>query len=307
MSGLGYNIEDIIEEISPTEFGVGFGDPDQPFYAVPVDESVQPALRVMISDTWKAMQECSEGPERYEPSEKYSVTEHIFLPTNDVMVRRLRNLHEAKNLPIGTKVLRKEFNAVSCYFTRITDRSGRRLTAVRRATQFKGVLKSKLVTISDCMELVKDNVFKLDKDFDLLIDSENIHILHPSGLENICKLQDEILRSVPKNIETLQKDLSFVNFETIKEYAMRHARCARSLSAICSQEHMKNIDKDALVKHCKKTGVEITYSNGKIVVGGGDKNIVGFLEVLDRRRYTTELKQGDVERFSAPSRRRINT
>jgi len=305
MSGLGCNIKDIIgEEVSTTKFGVGFGDPDQPFYSVPIDGSVQSELRDMISDTWKAMQECTETPERYDPSEKYSGTEHILLPTNDVMVKRLRNLHEAENLPIDSNVLREKFNAVSCYFARITDRSGRRLTAVRRATQFKGVLKSKLMIFSDCMELVEDNVFKLDKDFDLLIDSKHIHVLHPKGLENIGRLQDEILKSVPKNIETIRKDLPFVDFDPIEKYAEEHPRCARYLAAIRSQGHMQSIDKNAFLKHCEETGVEITHSNGKIVVDG--VNIMRFLGVLDRRIYPTRFKLGgDVEIFTASSRRRI--
>src|SRR2546426_481228 len=73
---------------------------------------------------------------------------------------------------------------VFCYFARLTDSKGRRLTALRRATQFKGVLKSRLLRlVTDSLKLVEDHIFKLDRDFDLLIDSANVHILRPSGFE----------------------------------------------------------------------------------------------------------------------------
>ena len=55
---------------------------------------------------------------------------------------------------------------------------------------------------------------------------------------------------------------------------------------------------------CNSTGVEIDDSNGRIVVPDG--HVVGFLEVLDRRRSDVELVTGRPEQFKAASRRRID-
>jgi hypothetical protein len=75
-------------------------------------------------------------------------------------------------------------------------------------------------------------VFKLDNDFDLLIDSANVHILRPSGFEFAGKLQQAILDAVPNNIKSIAKDLAFVAFDGIEAYARKHPRASLNLILI---------------------------------------------------------------------------
>lgn len=294
-----------LESVTVTEFGVGRDDGNgQTFVAVPVDADVQAALREMAQATWDAMQTVEHGPAKYEPAEKHGGTEYLYLPLMDDMASSLRALHEAANLEIDGGAL-EEPTDVFCYFVRLTDKKGRRLTALRRASQFKGVLKKRLIRfVSDALKLITDDVFKLDSDFDLLVDSANVHILRPSGFEFAGKLQQAILDAVPENIKAIRQDLAFVDFGSIEAYASRHPRAARHLASICAQSETKNIDKVALKKLCKSTGVEVNDSNGRIVVSAGHE--MGFLEVLDRRRYELELVKGQPERFKASSRTKLN-
>lgn len=53
----------------------------------------------------------------------------------------------------------------------------------------------------------------------------------------------------------------------------------------------------------KKTSLDKLESNGKIIVE--EDAVLGFLEVLDRRRYELELVKGSSERFKAASRSRL--
>lgn len=297
-----------LNHVKLTEFGVGRDDGNgQTFTAVPVDISVQTALREMVQATWDALQVIKKehGSSKYEPSEKHSGTEYLFLPVNDDMVTPLRDLHEAANLAIAANALVNPAE-VFCYFARLSDNQNRRLTALRRATQFKGVLKSKgrlVRMLDDSLQIVEDTLFRLDSDFDLLIDAEKVHILRPSGFEFAGKLQQAILDAVPENIEAIQQEIDFVEFESIATYAAKHPRAARYLASIRGQEEMNNIDKAALKKLCKNTGVEVNETKGKIVITTGHE--MGFLEVLDRRRYELELVKGKPERFRAPSRKPI--
>jgi len=147
-------------------------------------------------------------------------------------------------------------------------------------------------------------VFKLDTDFDFLIDSANVHILRPSAFEFAGNLQDAVLAAVPQNIGAVQKDLPFVDFAGIEEYASKHPRAARYLASIRSQKETKNIDRAALRELCKTNGVEVQVKNRKVTVADGHE--MDFLEVLDRRRYRLELVKGAPERFRAGSRQRID-
>ena len=295
-----------IKNLTATEFGVGRDDGNgQTFVSLPVDADVQNALRDIVSATWQAMRKDADDPPRYEPSEKHGSTEYLHLPLNDDLAASIRKLHEAANLPLDADAL-ADSTTVFCYFARVTDVKGRRLTALRRATQFKGVLKSRLLRfVTDALKLIEDRVFKLDNDFDLLVDSQNVHILRPSGFEFAGQLQDAILNAVPKNVAAIQKDLAFVDFAAIQAYAGVHPRAARYMASIRAQKVTKNIDKNALKRLCKDTGVEVKESKGKLLVG--NDHIMGFLEVLDRRRYELELVKGTPERFRAASRRKLDT
>jgi hypothetical protein len=299
------NLDFDLGNVTVTEFGVGRDDGNgQTFVVVPVDAEVQTALREMVQATWDAMQQDMDGPAKYEPSEKHGSTEYLTLPLADGMASSLRDLHGAATLDLEATAL-DEPSDVFCYFVRLTDKKKRRLTALRRATQFKGVLKKRLIRfVSDSLKLIDDRVFKLDSDFDLLVDSATVHILRPSGFEFAGKLQQAILDAVPENIKIIGTDLPFVEFGGIEAYAGKHTRAARYLASIRGQEETKNIDKSLLKKLCKQTGVEIAESKGMVIVADGQE--LGFLEVLDRRRYEVSLVKEKPERYRAASRKKIN-
>jgi hypothetical protein len=292
-----------LNAVTTAEFGVGRDDGNgQTFSLVPVNGEVQEALREMVDTTWQAMA-ATDDPPQYEPSEKYSAGEYVFLPLAHELAEQMRTLHLADNLPIDASALQNP-GELFCYFARLTDKNQPRVTGLRRATQFKGILKNRLIRfLDDTLTLIEDQVFKLDTDFDLLVDSANIHILRPSGFEFAAKLQDAVMKAASDNIKVIQHDLKFVDFSGIEEYANKHPRAARYVASVRSQKETKNIDKTNLKKRCRENHVEIHEKNGKITVPDG--HIMGFLEVLDRRRYQLELVKGSPERFRADSRRKL--
>ena len=90
---------------------------------------------------------------------------------------------------------------------------------------------------------MEDKVFKLDSDFDMLVESTGISILRPSGFEFVGELQEAILGAAPANIKKIESDLPFVDFSSIESYATSHPRAARYLASIRVQKEAKNIDK----------------------------------------------------------------
>ncbi|HHM5929707.1 TPA: Kiwa anti-phage protein KwaB-like domain-containing protein [Pseudomonas aeruginosa] len=295
-----------LNHVKLTEFGVGRdAGTEQAFVVVPVDNKVQVALREMTQSTWQAMQKDENGPTKYEPSDKHGSVEYLYLPLTDDMAAGVRDLHQAVNLPMNVKALTTPADVFG-YFVRLTDDKNRKLTALRRASQFKGIVKNKgrLVQMLDnTLQIVEDTVFKLDNDFDLLIDAKNVHILRPSGFEFAGKLQQAILDAVPENIAAIKTELPFIAFEGVEQYAVKHPRAARYLASIRGQEEMKNIDKSSLKKLCKNTGVDISESKGKVIIADGHE--MAFLQVLDRRRYQLELVKDKPEKFVAGSRKAI--
>lgn len=299
------NLDFDLDNVRSTEFGVGRDENNgQTFVRVPVDAGVQDALKDMAKATWARMEDKDTNPSRYEPSEKHESSEYVYLPLGDDLAERMRQLHEAQNLPSDSGAL-QDPSAVFCYFARMTNTNGKRLTALKRANQFKGILKSRLIRlVTDALRIVEDKVFKLDSDFDLLVDSDNVHILRPSAFEFAGRLQEAVLAAVPQNVRSIQRDLPFVDFSSVESYAKKHPRAARYLASIRADKGTKSIDKQALKRCCADAGVDIKAIRGKLVVQGGHE--IDFLEVLDRRRYTLELIKGTPERFKAASRRKLD-
>jgi hypothetical protein len=295
-----------LNTVTLVEFGVGRDDGNgQAFVAVPVDAKVQTALREMTQATWQAMQQDEDGPTKYEASDKHGSVEWLYLSLADDMAAGVRDLHQAVNLLMDAAALTSPAD-VFCYFVRLTDNQQRKLTALRRATQFKGIVKNKgrlIRLLDDTLQIVEDTLFKLDSDFDLLIDAKNVHILRPSGFEFAGKLQHAILDAVPGNVAAIQAELTFIEFDGIEQYAAKHPRAARYLASIRGQEEMKNIDKAALKKLCKSTSVDVSESKGKVIIAAGHE--MAFLQVLDRRRYQLELVKDKPEKFVAASRKPI--
>jgi hypothetical protein len=291
-------------KVRTVEFGVCLDvENDVDCRVIAVDRDVQDALVEMAVSARDDMLAISESPTLYSPSERHPSKDYLYLPLRDEMAARMRELHEASNLPSDAGAL-KEPEGVFCYFARLIDSKGKRLTALRRATQFKGVLKSRLIRlVTDALKMVEDKVFKLDTDFDMLVDAENVHILRPASFEFAGKLQEAVLAAVPENIRQIQNQLSFVDFTPIEEYASGRPRAARYLASIRAQGETRNIDEKALRQQCRRTGVQVGKTHGKLVVAEGQ--VMAFLEVLDRRRYEVELVAGKPERYRAASRQRL--
>lgn len=294
------------DHIEITEFGIGLDqNNERRFSVIPVDANVQMALQEMAIETWRLMCEKTNAPETYQPSEKYASMEYLVLPIKDELAKSMRQLQEANNLEEDVAALAQTEHFFA-YFARFTDNQHRRLTAVRRSSQFKGVLKKRLVQLGDnTLQIVPDKVFKLDNDFDYLIDANQLHILRPSGLEFTAQLQEAVMAAVSTNAASIASELNFVDFSTISEYAQKHARAARYLASIRSQAEAHNVSKAKLKAFCNRTGVTVSEANGKITVD--EPNIMGFLEVLDRRRYEVDLTDENPERYKALGRSKINS
>lgn len=127
--------------VTLTEFGLGLDQDQRSYVQVPVDGDVQDTLLEMARETFRLIMAKAETPDTYQPSEKYESTEHLTLSLTDDMVLSIKELHEAANIEEDASALDAADDCFA-YYARFTDSQNRKLTAVRRASQFKGVLKT---------------------------------------------------------------------------------------------------------------------------------------------------------------------
>lgn len=293
-----------IDNIQNTEFGVGRDHDDPTFNFIPTNRSVKDHLRIMVQNTVESLRSVSDDPTIYSPSERYGSIEHLYFPLENEEAEMYHTLAR-RSINLDADTLQDASN-VFCYFAKFTDHMKRDLIALKRPNQFKSLGRTKVILrfVENYLTVLDDPLFRLDQDFDILIDSETIYILRPSGFEFMGKLQNAIKAAVPSNIESISKDMQFMNFEAIAQYASTHTRAARYLASIRTYDWAKNIDRASLLHLCAATGVTVTQGQGgKIDIS--DEQVLGFLEVLDRRRYEVALVSGSPEQFKASNRQAI--
>lgn len=298
-----------LQHIQIVEFGVCLNNSQEDAWViVPVDATVQEVIKEMVHSTAEQLRCFVQGTDlpTYEPAEKYASMEALRYPiehddTNMTPVW----LFNAQNLPTEQNGL-DDPSEIIFYFAICRDQQNKKLLAIRRAAQFKGVLKAKgrlIRWLDDTMMVVEDNIFKLDQDFDYIVTEDEMYILRPSGFEFTADLDERVLAKATKNTQELQQVMEFVDFNGLAEYVSTHKRAARLVATIRSRDDLCGVTKDSLKAVCEVTGVEVEEMDGKVSPVNGHE--MHFLMLLDRRRYSLSLIEENPETYEAASRRKV--
>lgn len=227
--------------VTNTEFGVCRGSlRDGNAVLVPVAADVQALLRDMVQDTVTAMALDTPNVQlaQYEPSEEHSGASKLALPLESPLATVVRDFAAVENRHVDAGAMATPRD-ISTYFCILHDRNGNKLVAIRRSAQFKAVLGARLIQfIDDSFRAVPDRVFKLDHDFDLLIDDETVFINRVSAFELLAEVEEAIQAAAIENARELEQTLPFVEFDGISAYVADHKRAARIVAALRSRQDL---------------------------------------------------------------------
>lgn len=287
------------------EFGVQSrtgGEPNP--CLVPTGSAVLSLVLEIARNSLQEMQQNSEGPRRYEPSEKYASREYVTIPLDDPLASEMRLLRDS--VPPDCRSTIDEIVTANYYFVRFYDASGRTLLGIRRNRSFKSLIRNTLLLrwIDDTLQPGDDNIVRLDKTFDCLVDSKTVHILHADTFIRLTNQQQRILDSALTNIAALRAELPYLHCDVLDEYATTHPRAAAYLAAIVTSNRHRDIVLENLRNLCRDTGIDLQEEEGRLILD--KKDVLGFLQVLDRRRYRVELTDNNPEHYLAPSRRPLS-
>ena len=105
--------------------------------------------------------------------------------------------------------------------------------------------------------------------------------------------------------QSLSNTLNFLSFDSIANFASHNNRAARLLAAISIRNDISEIKKSKLVEAANINKIELENVDGKIMPKAG--NEIALLELLDNRRYTVSLTDGDPCTFLAKSRQQVHS
>ena len=294
-------------EISSATFGIGTRTgAETDFYSVPVDSGVGAKLRAMARATVEKMEVLSADPDPYEPSNVSKGQQHITISLDDPLVQLFRDVYEMNSPQTGGgAILRNSPRRVFCYFARFIDAQQRRLTGMRQPSQFRAVLaqRNRLIRLfGDELQAIEDApLFRLDMDFDLLVDLQEVRILRPSHFETIGRLQEHIKAAAITNVETIVNQMPFLNVDSINNVAKKNLQAARLLASVATKS-FEGMTIDSLKRACDEQRVPLVEGDGRVTID--DDNAVHFLKVLNRQRLSIMLIPGEREVYDASVRTR---
>ncbi|MDO8330312.1 MAG: DUF4868 domain-containing protein [Fluviicoccus sp.] len=270
---------------------------------IPIDPQLQAELKLMFMETNRRLGLPASEADMpiFDPAEKYASEEKIKIALETDYLNDLAGVVALRNLPSDVNAL-SQISELVYYYAVFVDDQNRNIYAFKRASQFKGVVKSKLAWINgELLSLMTASVFKLDKDFDYLVSDTMVYILRPNGFESTTSVHGQILAASTANAQAIADEIDFLDVSNITTYAQTHARSARLLAAIRSRNDLAQIDRDLLLRACEINQVDmLDVGDGKFSPNTGHE--YDFLCVLDRRAYTTILIPDQSERYVAASR-----
>lgn len=295
-----------IEDYRNIEFGIcTIIDGQQTVVRIPIDNSVRTTLYEMHENFYESYFGIEGDPELFQPSEKYASTEKLIVPLANENLNSLQEIYNQNDIPIANIALGEIANSISFYFAIFRHNNGAKQIAVKRPSQFKGLLRKKLIQlIDDTLKVIPDNIFKLDNDFDFIIHDININILHPTGFNFIANIDEEVLRSAADSTRQLSVKIQFINFNYLADFVGHSKKAAKLVASIKSRTDLERTSQAKLLEKCARIGVNIKEENGQLLPDEND--IIRFLEILDRRGYDFDITEDLPEVYVASSRKRVN-
>jgi hypothetical protein len=272
-------------------------------YLVPIDQSVQDALKQVLNTTLATIEPDEDGWSSYELSEKYGSKESLRVNISAAEMAAVRALREEEGWDSNAGILTNP-KKITYYFGVFRDNQGRKLLGVRQATQFKGAFKGHFLSVmDDTLRMVPDRVFKLDNEFDFLITAQHVYILRPAGFERVAEIEDYASAKACEMTLGLAEKVKFLDFGDLSEYVGKHKRAARLIATLHARTDLGTIKRAMFCKSAEETGVTLDTVGRKLAPRKGSE--IACLELLDNRRYVTALKPGPKPAFVANSRRPV--
>ncbi|MDE2126046.1 MAG: hypothetical protein KGJ62_05610 [Armatimonadetes bacterium] len=288
--------------IEYAEFAVALLTGEDRHYHIPVTPAVTNELTQMLKDTLDKLGEPSTW-ETFDCAEQYGSIAPVKCSVDDPVAAKLKSLITAENIPVSADALSYP-SKLDFYFAKLRDKHKNECVGVRRASYFKRTIGKKLMHIlNGQLDLITDNVFKLDPDFDLIIFPDTVAILRPTQFEWIADLEAELIKVAPGHVHAVAAAVPFLSLDFAIEFVKVSARGRRLFAAIRARNDISGLSADRFRKACEATEVELIEVGGKL--SPRPKHEIKFLELLDRRLYPDPLADQQADTYRAASRKKV--
>lgn len=282
---------------------------DGEFSQLIIDLSVKECLKGMLEDTADRFDSVTYAEiQNYEPAEKYGAEEFVKASLSEPDLANLLNLFNLTGVTASNDVI-ANINSISYYLYRAKDSQNRQLVGVKKAQHMKGLASAhgRIVSlIDDSLTIMEKPVFKLDREFDLIITSTEVFAIRPNTLAYVAEVDEAATKAAQSRLNSIGDAIEFLSLEVLQPYVSTRKRAAHLVSAIANRKDLGRFQQSKIESACQELGIQMLREpSGKI--GPLQGHELAFLELLDNRRYVTSLTEDPPIAFVAASRRPIKS
>lgn len=274
------------------------------FLMMPSTDVIKSTLAEMYNETW-AYWNTDEPWEDFELAQKYGAVEKVKLSTSSPLAQKavaiFNQLNHAEDSDIENKL-----NEIDFYGAVFWNPANIKFMGVRRATQFKSILKARNRLARWCddgLHEIEENVIRIDRSFDFIVEQDNIYILSPVGFKLFSFEKNERLHAAASRVGELNGVLTGFDLTNFIELVDTRSRAAQLLIGILSREDISMIDVDKIILGARSQGIRIEFNGELNSVHDDDRQ--DFLEFLDCRRYMLDFTNQQPSVFQAANRRKL--
>ena len=108
-------------------------------------------------------------------------------------------------------------------------------------------------------------------------------------------MDEQIAACAAANVDSIAEDITCVDFTGLKSICLQAQTGHAFGGGIKESERSVSVSKTRLRAECRDSGVKVIQKDGKLSPAEGSE--MGFLMLLDRRRYTVTLIEKQPETY----------
>jgi Domain of unknown function (DUF4868) len=293
-----------LQTVAAQNFGVKMRS-DASLHFIPTDVGTKAVLTDVLNATVGAFNGIDGDWQAYDISEDYGEPRRIFVARNaehfgDVSaIFDIGALNDLANLD-------DHIRDIDYYFCEFRDAANAKIVGVKKAAQFKTTLaaRNKLARlVNDTLQIIEENVVKIDPIFDALITDQHIFILKPRAIEYIADMVTRVAGAATEKVRHIHDNIVFLDLSRIEEKISSHPKMARMAASIAARDDLGEFQQEKIVALATQHGVVFKEVDGRLQCRVTDE--AKLLEILDARRYHLDLANDGGDPYRASARQRV--
>lgn len=274
-------------------------------YFVPTDAATKNTLKTVLGSTIEAFERLDGDWRAHDISEDYGKRRRVFAARNTDYLSDLSAIFDEGDLDDLSNA-HQHIHDIDYYYSIFFDSDGRKAIGIKKGMQLKGVLgaRNRLVRLADdTLQLIEDDVLKLDPEFDAIITRSHILMLKVRAVEYMANIVEHVANAAAHKVQQIHDTIGFLDLSRIQSDIAKRPQMARMAASIVSRNDLAEIKRDRVEEIAAYQGLVFKEVNGRLQCRREDE--AKLLEILDSRRYHLDLTATGPVPYRATGRQKV--